>query len=120
MLLSLKGEKVKVLTLQKAKQDGSVDPVDKLHLNRFTGKSLASRIVKLKWVSPLNPEWLRVFSSINGSVSKRRSTTISTSTKRRSEDMKNRCIGRNKRNICENKSVHIGDVPSSDTVGTRV
>jgi hypothetical protein len=34
--------------------------------------------------------------------------------------MKKRCIGRNKRNICENKSVHIGDVPSSDTVGTRV
>jgi hypothetical protein len=33
--------------------------------------------------------------------------------KRRSGDM-------NKRNICENKSVHIGDVPSSDTVGTRV
>jgi hypothetical protein len=40
--------------------------------------------------------------------------------KRRSGDMKKRCIGRNKRNICENKSVHIGDVPSSDIVGTRV
>jgi hypothetical protein len=25
-----------------------------------------------------------------------------------------------KRNICENKSVHIGDVSSSNTVGTRV
>jgi hypothetical protein len=34
--------------------------------------------------------------------------------------MKKRCIGRNKKNICENKSVRIGDVPSSDTVGTRV
>jgi hypothetical protein len=40
--------------------------------------------------------------------------------KRRSENMKKRCIRRNKRNICENKSVHIGDVPSSDTVGMRV
>jgi hypothetical protein len=34
--------------------------------------------------------------------------------------MKKRCIGKNKRNIRENKSVHIGDVPSSDTVGTKV
>jgi hypothetical protein len=40
--------------------------------------------------------------------------------KRRSRDMKKRCVGRNKRNICENKSVHIGDVPSSDIVRTRV
>jgi hypothetical protein len=39
--------------------------------------------------------------------------------KKRSGDMK-RCVGRNKRNICENKSVHIGDVPSSDIVGIRV
>jgi hypothetical protein len=34
--------------------------------------------------------------------------------------MKKRCIGRNKRNICENKSMHIRDVANSDTVGTRV
>jgi hypothetical protein len=34
--------------------------------------------------------------------------------------MKKRCIGRNKRNIYENKSMRIGDVPSSDIVGTRV
>jgi hypothetical protein len=40
--------------------------------------------------------------------------------KRRSRDMKKRCIGKNRRNICENKSVRIGDVPSLDTVGTRV
>jgi hypothetical protein len=33
--------------------------------------------------------------------------------KRRSGDMK-------KKNTCESKSVHIGDVPSSNTVGTRV
>jgi hypothetical protein len=39
--------------------------------------------------------------------------------KSRGGDMKKRCIGRNKRNICENKSVHIGDVPFSDTVGTK-
>jgi hypothetical protein len=59
-------------------------------------------------------------SSINGSVSKKRSATRSISTKRRSGDMKKRCTGRNKKNICESKSMHIGDVPSSDTVGTRV
>jgi hypothetical protein len=40
--------------------------------------------------------------------------------KRRSGDMKKRGVGKNKRNICENKSVRIGDVPSLDTVGTRV
>jgi hypothetical protein len=34
--------------------------------------------------------------------------------------MKKKFIGKNKRNICENKSVRIGDVLSSDTVGTRV
>jgi hypothetical protein len=40
--------------------------------------------------------------------------------KRRSGDMKKRCVGKNKRDICENKSVRIGVVPSSDIVGTRV
>jgi hypothetical protein len=40
--------------------------------------------------------------------------------KRRSGDMKKRGVGKNKRNICENKSVRIGDVPSLDTVGMRV
>jgi hypothetical protein len=34
--------------------------------------------------------------------------------------MKKRCAGRNKKSICESKSVHIGGVPSSDTVGMRV
>jgi hypothetical protein len=34
--------------------------------------------------------------------------------------MKKRCAGRNKKNICESKSMHIGDVPSSDTIGVRV
>jgi hypothetical protein len=50
----------------------------------------------------------------------KRSATRSASTKRRSEDMKNRCIEKNKKNTCENKSVHIVDVPSSDTAGTKV
>jgi hypothetical protein len=40
--------------------------------------------------------------------------------KRRSGGMKKRCTEKKKRNICENKNIHIGDVPSSDTVGTRV
>jgi hypothetical protein len=35
-------EKVKVLTLEKAKQDGLVDPTQQVTLNRFTRKSLAS------------------------------------------------------------------------------
>jgi hypothetical protein len=34
--------------------------------------------------------------------------------------MKKRCTGWNNKNICESKSVHIRDVPSSNTVGTRV
>jgi hypothetical protein len=34
--------------------------------------------------------------------------------------MKKRCIERNKKNTCENKSVHIGDVPSSDTTRMKV
>jgi hypothetical protein len=40
--------------------------------------------------------------------------------KRRSGDMKKRCIGRNEKNMRENKSVRIGDVPSLDTAGTKV
>jgi hypothetical protein len=34
--------------------------------------------------------------------------------------MKKRSVGRNKKSICESKSMHIGDVPSSNTVGMRV
>jgi hypothetical protein len=34
--------------------------------------------------------------------------------------MRKRCAGRNKKNICESKSVHIGDVPSSDTARMKV
>jgi hypothetical protein len=34
--------------------------------------------------------------------------------------MKKRYAGRSKKNICESKSVHIVDVPSSDTVGMMV
>jgi hypothetical protein len=37
--------------------------------------------------------------------------------KRRCEE---ECVGRNKKSICESKSVHIGDVPSSDISGMRV
>jgi hypothetical protein len=40
--------------------------------------------------------------------------------KRRNEDMKNRCTGKNERNMRENRSVCIGDVLSSDTAGTKV
>jgi hypothetical protein len=40
--------------------------------------------------------------------------------KRRSEDMKKKCAGRNKKSISESKSVHIGGVPFSDTTGMRV
>jgi hypothetical protein len=40
--------------------------------------------------------------------------------KKRSEDMKKKCAGRNKKIICESKNVHIGDVHSSDTTGLRV
>jgi hypothetical protein len=40
--------------------------------------------------------------------------------KRRSGDVKKKCAGRKNKSICESKSVHIGDVPSSDTAGIRV
>jgi hypothetical protein len=40
--------------------------------------------------------------------------------KRRNGDTKKRCVGRNKKSIIESKSVHIWDVPSSDTAGMRV
>jgi hypothetical protein len=71
-------------------------------------------------VNPLNPGYLRVFSSTSGSVSKKRSATRSISTKRRKGDTKKRCAGRNKKSISESKSMHIWDVPSSDTAGMRV
>jgi hypothetical protein len=34
--------------------------------------------------------------------------------------MKKKCIGKNRKSICESKSVRIGDVPFSDTVGMKV
>jgi hypothetical protein len=40
--------------------------------------------------------------------------------KRRSEDMKKKCTGRNKNSTSKSKSMHIGDVPSSDTAGMGV
>jgi hypothetical protein len=82
-------------------------------LNRSTRESLDFRKVKLEWVNPL-------FSSTSGNVSKKRSVTRSISMKGRSRDVKKKCVGRNKKSICESKSVHIGDVPSSDTAGMRV
>jgi hypothetical protein len=39
--------------------------------------------------------------------------------KRRSEDMKKKCTGRNKKNMHENRSAHIGDVLSSGIAGTK-
>jgi hypothetical protein len=34
--------------------------------------------------------------------------------------MKKKCTGKNERNMCENKSAHIGDVRSSGTAGMKV
>jgi hypothetical protein len=113
-------EKVKVLTSTKAKQDGSVDPTRQVAFEQIHKEEPCFPKSQIEVDESSKPEWLCVFSLINGSVSKRRSATRSTSTKRRSGDMKKRCIGKNRRNICENKSVGIGDVLSSDTVGTRV
>jgi hypothetical protein len=74
----------------------------------------------LKWGNLLNPGWLRAFSLISGSVSKKRSATRNKSTRRRSEDMKKKCTGKNEKSMRENKSVHIGDVRSSDTAEMKV
>jgi hypothetical protein len=41
-------------------------------------------------------------------------------TKRRSENMKKKCTGWNKKSTHESKSVHIWDVRSSGTAGMRV
>jgi hypothetical protein len=41
-------------------------------------------------------------------------------TGRRSEDMRKKCTGKNKKNMRENKSVHTGDVLSSGTAGMKV
>jgi hypothetical protein len=49
-------EKVKVLTSKRQSRMAQLIPLDKLHLNIFTRESLASRIVKLKWVNPPNLE----------------------------------------------------------------
>jgi phosphopantetheine adenylyltransferase len=112
--------KVKVLTSAKAKQDGSVDPArqvtfEQIHKGepRFlksqieVGESskprVTSRILLNKWQRQQEKERYQ----------KRKYED-------RSENMKKIFAGRNKKNICESKSVHIGDVPCSDTVGMRV
>jgi hypothetical protein len=40
--------------------------------------------------------------------------------KRRSEDMRKKCTGRNEKSTHESKSVRIGDVRSSGTAGMKV
>jgi phosphopantetheine adenylyltransferase len=108
------------LTSAKARQDGSVDPArqvtfEQIHKGepRFlksqieVGESskprVTSRILLNKWQRQQEKERYQ---------------------KRKYEEEKRRhkkrCAGRNKKSICESKSVHIGDVPSSDTFGTRV
>src|SRR6187551_1177826 len=94
--------------------------IGKSRSNRFARKSLASRIADLKLGNLLNPESHRAFSSISGSVSKKKSATRDISTRRRRGGTKKKGMGKNKRNMSENKNVHIGIVSSSDTVGTRV
>jgi hypothetical protein len=40
--------------------------------------------------------------------------------RRRSEDMRKKCTGKNEKNMHESKSVRIGDVLSSGTAGMKV
>jgi hypothetical protein len=112
--------KVKVLTPVKAKQDGSVEPIrqvtfeqvhkgeprflkSQIKVSESSKPRVTSRILLNKWQRQQENERYR-----------------SISTKRRSGDTKKKCAGRNKKSISESKSVHIGDVPSSDTAGMRV
>jgi hypothetical protein len=39
--------------------------------------------------------------------------------RRRNEDMRKKCTGKNEKNMRESKSARIGDVLSSDTAGTK-
>jgi hypothetical protein len=113
-------EKVKVLTSAKANQDDSVDPTRQVTFQQIHKEEPRFPKSQIEVGESSKPRvTLRILLN-KWQHQQKRSTTRSTSTKRRSEDMKKRCIGKNTRNTCENKSVRIGDVPSSDIVGTRV
>jgi hypothetical protein len=111
---------VKVLTSARAKQDGSVDPaqqviVEQVHkevprilksqveVGESSKPRVTSRILLNKWQRQQEKERYQ-----------------KQSTRRRSEDMKRRCTGKNEKSMRENKSVHIRDVRSSGTAGMIV
>jgi hypothetical protein len=112
--------KVKVLTSAKAKQDRSVDPARQVtfeQVHKGEPRLLKSQIEVGESSKPrvtsriLLNKWQR---------QQEKSATRNINMNRRSKYMKKKCAGRNKKSICESKSVHIGDVPSSDTAGMRV
>jgi hypothetical protein len=105
--------KVKVLNSAMAKQDGSVDPaqqvtVEQLHkevprilkgqvdVGESSKPRVTSRILLNKW-----------------QCQQERERYQKQGTRRRSEDTKRRCTGKNEKSMHENKSVRIGDVRSS-------
>src|SRR6187551_1577998 len=92
----------------------------KSQLNRFSKKTLASRMINLKLGNPPSLESLHVSSLTNGNVSKKRSVTKGINVKRRRGDTRKKDIGRNKKSMLESRNVRIGGVHSSDTVGTKV
>jgi hypothetical protein len=120
MVTAEEKRKVKVLTLAKAKQDGSVDP---------------ARQITFEQVHKGEPRFLKSQIEV-GESSKPKVTSLILFNKwqcqqeneryqkhkyeRRSRDVKKKCATRNKKSICESKSMHTGDVPSSDTAGMRV
>jgi hypothetical protein len=111
--------KVKVLTSAKAKKDGSVDPAQQVTFEQIHKGEPHILKSQIEVGESSNTRVTSLFSLTCSSVSKKKSVIRNKSTRRRSEDMRKKYIGKNEKNMCENKSACIGDVLFSDTAGTK-
>jgi hypothetical protein len=114
--------KVKVLTSARAKQDGSVDPAQQVTVEQVHKE--VPRILKSQIeVGESSKSKPRVTSRIllnKWQRQQEKDATRNKNMRRRSEDMKKKCIGKNEKSMHESKSVRIGDVRSSGTTGMKV
>jgi hypothetical protein len=114
--------KVKVLTSARAKQDGSVDPAQQVTVEQVHKE--VPRILKSQIeVGESFKSKPRVTSCIllnKWQRQQEKERYQKQNTRRRSEDMKKKCTGKNEKSMHESKSVRIGDVCSSGTARMKV
>jgi hypothetical protein len=120
MVTAEENGKVNVLTSAKAKPDGSVDPARQVafeQVHKGETRFLKSRIEVGESSKPRVTSFILLNKWQHQQEKERYQKHKYEEEKRRCEEEMRR---KNKKSICETKSVHIGDVPSSNIAGMRV